>query len=347
MSSTQARRPRAGGRAPSRIGSASAACRASGATASSRRWRARAGAASCAASTAACAAGSGGRCRGRSPARGRSPPTAGGWPSRTGAHGGAQPRDRAARSRAGLRRRPRDGGRLAGASSTAWSGSTGVPLLDRQRASTILNNGDEFYPSMLEAIRGARRSITIEAYIYWRGEIGLEFAQAIADRATAGVDGQAAARHGRLGDHRPRDPADPRGRRLPARLVQPDRLVHARPLQLPHPSQVAHRRRPHRASPAAPASPITGAGCAQDPEHWRDMQVRVEGHGAVPLQTGFAQNWLRTTGEMVSRPGVLPDADRRRPARRGPHRAQLARRPARRRCARSTTCRSPRRAGRS
>ena len=88
----------------------------------------------------------------------------------------------------------------------SMEGSTGVPLLRRQRASTLLNNGDEFYPSMLEAIRGAQRSITIEAYIYWRGEIGLEFAQAIAERAQAGVVGEAPARHGRLGDHRPGDP---------------------------------------------------------------------------------------------------------------------------------------------
>ena len=59
-------------------------------------------------------------------------------------------------------------------------GSTGVPLLGGNDVA-ILNNGDEFYPAMLAAVRGARRSITIEAYIYWRGEIGLEFAQAIAD----------------------------------------------------------------------------------------------------------------------------------------------------------------------
>jgi len=32
------------------------------------------------------------------------------------------------------------------------------------------------------------------------------------------------------------------------------------------------------------------------------MQIRIEGPGAIPLQTGFAQNWLRTTGELVSGP---------------------------------------------
>ena len=87
-------------------------------------------------------------------------------------------------------------------------------------------------------------------------------------------------------------------------------------------------------------------GRAQDPEHWRDMQVRVEGPGAVPLQTGFAQNWLRTTGEMVSGPAFFPAIAAGRAA--SPCTPCSARRrPAPRRCGRSTTWRSPRRAARS
>jgi phosphatidylserine/phosphatidylglycerophosphate/cardiolipin synthase-like enzyme len=38
-----------------------------------------------------------------------------------------------------------------------------------------LLNGDEILPSMLEAIRGARRTITFETYIYWSGKIGDSF----------------------------------------------------------------------------------------------------------------------------------------------------------------------------
>jgi cardiolipin synthase len=30
------------------------------------------------------------------------------------------------------------------------------------------------------------------------------------------------------------------------------------------------------------------------------MQIRVEGPAVTPLQTGFAQNWLQTTGELIS-----------------------------------------------
>jgi cardiolipin synthase len=52
---------------------------------------------------------------------------------------------------------------------------------------TPLYNGDQIFPSMLEAIRGARRSVTFETYIYWSGEIGKRFADALSERARAGV----------------------------------------------------------------------------------------------------------------------------------------------------------------
>ena len=52
---------------------------------------------------------------------------------------------------------------------------------------TALQNGDEIFPAMLMAIRSAQTSITFETYIYWSGEIGEEFSQALSERARAGV----------------------------------------------------------------------------------------------------------------------------------------------------------------
>src|SRR2546423_11394345 len=42
-----------------------------------------------------------------------------------------------------------------------------------------LRNGDEIFPAMLRAIGGAKRSIDFETYIYWRGDIGRQFAEAL------------------------------------------------------------------------------------------------------------------------------------------------------------------------
>src|SRR5690242_198509 len=50
-----------------------------------------------------------------------------------------------------------------------------------------LENGDEIFPAMLAAIRSARKTITFETYIYWSGHVGQEFADALSERARAGV----------------------------------------------------------------------------------------------------------------------------------------------------------------
>jgi cardiolipin synthase len=41
-------------------------------------------------------------------------------------------------------------------------------------------------------------------------------------------------------------------------------------------------------------------GNAENPEHWRDIQVSIEGPAAMGLQTGFARNWLETCGELIT-----------------------------------------------
>src|SRR5688572_29346885 len=51
----------------------------------------------------------------------------------------------------------------------------------------VLLNGDRIFPSMLEAIRGAKNTITFESYIYWSGDVGKKFADALSERARAGV----------------------------------------------------------------------------------------------------------------------------------------------------------------
>ena len=100
------------------------------------------------------------------------------------------------------------------AGSTAFRSSKGTRI-------EILNNGDEFYPAMLKAIAQAQASITIEAYIYWAGDIGKRFAEALAARAKDGRQRQDSARRRRFVDDRRRDSRDSREGRMPARMVQP------------------------------------------------------------------------------------------------------------------------------
>jgi cardiolipin synthase len=187
------------------------------------------------------------------------------------------------------------------------TGATGVPFLEGNHL-TILNNGDEFYPAMLKAIGEAQNSITIEAYIYWDGDVGQQFAEAIAERAYAGVevkvllDAVGSSTIGKKILHTLEDSGC---------QVRWFNKMFWRTIG-------RYNNRTHRKSLIIDGRvAFTGGagiadqwlGDAQDPKHWRDMQIRLEGPAAAPLQTGFIQNWLVTTGEVVTGPRYFPKAE--------------------------------------
>jgi cardiolipin synthase len=183
-------------------------------------------------------------------------------------------------------------------------GATGVPFRARNSV-TLLNNGDEFYPAMLEDIGKAEASITIEAYIYWSGQIGLTFARALAAKSKAAVNvkilldaiGSASI-----------------GEEILQTLKDGEcELAWYNPIHWYSLGRFNHRT--HRKSLIVDGKVgFTGGagiadhwlGNAEDPRHWRDIQIRVEGPAVVPLQTGFAQNWMQTTHELISGPLYFP-----------------------------------------
>jgi cardiolipin synthase len=187
------------------------------------------------------------------------------------------------------------------------AGATGVPLQPGNRIE-VLNNGDCFYPAMLQAIEEAELSITIEAYIYWAGDVGRRFAERLAARAAAGIrvkillDAVGSTSIGEEILH-----ILERGR---------CQLAWYNPIRLYTLGRFNHRT--HRKSLIVDGRiGFTGGagiadhwlGDARDPSEWRDMQIRIEGPAVIPLQTGFAQNWLQTTGELISGPLYYPPID--------------------------------------
>jgi cardiolipin synthase len=179
---------------------------------------------------------------------------------------------------------------VAGASSAPFVAGNSVDLL---------NNGDAFYPRMLEAIAEARVSITIEAYIYWAGEVGLVFARALAARASAGVTVKI------LLDA------------IGSASIGPEILetLEDAGCQIAWYNPIhwytlgRFNNRTHRKSLIVDGHiAFTGGagiadhwrGNARGPDEWRDMQIRLEGPAVTPLQAGFAHNWQKTTGELLS-----------------------------------------------
>ena len=75
---------------------------------------------------------------------------------------------------------------LIGGARRTLEGVIGVPATEGNRV-TVLHNGCEIFPAMLSAIRGAEHTIDFLTFVYWKGEIGVEMAEALGARAKAGV----------------------------------------------------------------------------------------------------------------------------------------------------------------
>lgn len=168
-----------------------------------------------------------------------------------------------------------------------------------------LHNGDEIFPAMLAAIASARRSITFETYIYWSGDVGRRFSQALAERARAGVAVHLTIDW--LGSVK-MDPALLQAMRRAG--VQVERY---RPLDWYSWDRVNNRT--HRKLLVVDgAVAFTGGvgiadqwlGHAQDPGHWREAHFRLRGPAVSQFQAAFNDNWLKMTGRALTGPAYFP-----------------------------------------
>lgn len=186
-------------------------------------------------------------------------------------------------------------------------GVTGTPFIPGNTI-TIYNNGDEYYPAMIAAIEQARQTVTMEQYIFWDGEVGQRFAEALSQKAREGVAVKLLV--------------DAIGSATVGEEIL--KILEAGGCQLawyqPVRWYTLHRanNRTHRKSLIIDGHvAFTGGagiadhwlGSAANPREWRDMMVRIRGPAAFAQQTGFAQNWLITTGEIIAGPGFFPQVD--------------------------------------
>jgi cardiolipin synthase len=161
-----------------------------------------------------------------------------------------------------------------------------------------LHNGDRIFPAMLEAIRGARTSLTFETYIYWSGDIGREFAQALSERASAGVkvhvllDWVGAAKI----DEAFLQQMEAAGVQV-RKFHKPDWYGISRMNNRTHRKLLIADGRIGFTGGVGIAPEWTGN--AQDPEHWRDSHYRVEGPVVAQMQAVFMDNWIKASGEVL------------------------------------------------
>lgn len=161
----------------------------------------------------------------------------------------------------------------------------------------VLSNGDQIFPEMLQAIRGARHSINMEMYIFDEGEIGSQFAEAMAERARAGVEVRLLIDG--LGSHP--------GRLEPKMEAAGVKVRVYRPLRVYSIYRVGDRTHRRILTVDGRIGFCGGVGIddrwlgdARNPRQWRDTVARVEGPVVAQLQAIFMEDWLLTTGEVLN-----------------------------------------------
>lgn len=177
------------------------------------------------------------------------------------------------------------------------AGLLGVQLTRGNRF-TVLTNGDQLFPAMLAAIRGAQRRVSFETYIYETGRMADEFTRAFEEAARRGVRVNlvidAVGGSGIEAEHMTR--LEAAGCRL-ARFNTPAWY-----------SLEELNYRTHRKLLVVDgAVAFTGGvgiddqwmGHAQDREHWRDTMVQVTGPLARLIEGGFYENFAEAAGEMT------------------------------------------------
>ena len=173
----------------------------------------------------------------------------------------------------------------------------GAPIVGGNKVELLLN-GEQIFPSLLEAIRGARTSITYAQYFFEEGPVCDDVIDALAERCRAGVpvhvllDGVGTLT-------------------MPSRYtntlreagceVRTFRAV--RPWALRRANNRNHRRilvvdgRIGFTGGSGVSRKWMGDGRTAD--HWRDTDIRVEGPAVEWMQAAFIENWREAAGQAL------------------------------------------------
>jgi cardiolipin synthase len=180
----------------------------------------------------------------------------------------------------------------------------GPPVLEGNRVETLVN-GDRIFPPMLQAIRQAKRTITFETYIYWSGEIGREFVDALSERARAGVKVHVLLDW--VGSIKMEDALI---ETMKSAGIQVERFHQPHWANLSRMNNRTHRKLLVTDGRVGFTGGVGIAdqwrGDARNPDEWRDMHFRVEGPVVAQMQAVFMDNWIRATGRVLHGDDYFP-----------------------------------------
>jgi cardiolipin synthase len=170
----------------------------------------------------------------------------------------------------------------------------------------VLANGERYYEAELEAIRNARQTINIEAYIFQKGKVAKSFVDALTERARAGVQVNMVL--------------DSIGSFLSFNSYFKDLIEAGGRVEWYHPIRLLTlpriNNRTHRELIVVDGRIgfVGGAGFAdhwligrRGHPRWRDTMFRLEGPVVTALQSAFVENWLEASGELLLSGDYFPD----------------------------------------
>jgi cardiolipin synthase len=183
--------------------------------------------------------------------------------------------------------------------------STCQAMLHRGNRVEIFTDGPAFYPAMLEAIRGATHSVSMELYIFQPGTIADQFVDALSNRARNGVNVTIVV--DAIGSLSLRGRPVRRLRKAGCRIESYQQF---RWYSIARLNNRTHRELLVVDGRVAFAG---GAGIAdwwavgrRRQRPWRDTMARIEGPVVAALQGVAAENWLECCGEILTGPGYFP-----------------------------------------
>jgi cardiolipin synthase len=179
-----------------------------------------------------------------------------------------------------------------------------VPVF-RNNHVEVLSRGEDFYGAELSAIRQARHSIHLEAFLFWPSPVADRFLEALIQRARNGV--------------RVRLVIDAIGSIITPNTYFAElrdaggQVVWYQPLRWYTLKRFNNRTHRELIVIDGEVGFIGGAGIADywvaeklPGLPWRDTMLKVTGNLVSGLQASFVENWLESTGEVLSAPEDFP-----------------------------------------
>jgi cardiolipin synthase A/B len=183
-----------------------------------------------------------------------------------------------------------------------------APLLPDNKVTTLIN-GDQIFPAMFESIRGAKKTITMENFIFRTGKLSAQLVPLLVEKAQSGVKVHVIMDS--MGCSKLEQPELERLEKAGVKFVKYNRTEWHKLLRVNH--------RDHRKLLVVDGTVgFTGGACladewmgnAETKKQWRDTHFRVDGPSVAQIQGVFMENWISTQHEVLHGPEYFPELEK-------------------------------------